>query len=122
MHDLLNPPHSQYKVGDNGLLYFLDWEEKYRLCVPKELRTEIIKEAHDKLREGAHTVYARTYNRRASVYYWPKMSQEIKKYVDTCDICQKSKPRRHGPRGFLQPIPIPSGPFETVTRDFITDL
>ena len=21
-HDPLNPPHSQYKVGDNGLLYF----------------------------------------------------------------------------------------------------
>jgi hypothetical protein len=24
----MNPPNSQYQVGDNGLLYFIDWAEK----------------------------------------------------------------------------------------------
>jgi hypothetical protein len=118
----MNPPFSQYQVGDNGLLYFIDWAKKLRLCVPKELQLDIIKENHDEISNGAHAGYAKTYNRIASVYYWPKMSQTIKKYTDTCDICQKTKPRRHGPRGYLQPIPIPSQPFEVITMDFIVDL
>src|ERR1700722_10280771 len=46
----------------------------------------------------------------------------IKRYVSTCDICQKVKPRRHAPLGFLQPISIPSRPFEVVTMDFIPEL
>jgi hypothetical protein len=83
----MNPPFSQYQVGDNGLLYFIDWAEKLRLCVPKDLLFDIIKENHDEISNGAHAGYAKTYNQIASVYYWPKMSQNIKKYMDTCDIC-----------------------------------
>jgi hypothetical protein len=93
-----------------------------RLCVPKDLQLDVIKEYHDEISNGAHAGYAKTYNQIASVYYWPKMSQTIKKYTDTCDICQKTKPKQHGPRGYLQPIPIPSQPFEVITMDFIVDL
>jgi hypothetical protein len=50
------------------------------------------------------------------------MSRDIKKYVLTCDICQKAKPKTHGPIGLLQPIPIPERPFDVVTMDFITEL
>ena len=64
----------------------------------------------------------KTYNHIASTYYWPRMSRDIKKYVSTCDICQKTKPRRHAPVGLLQPIPIPSQPFEVVSMDFIPEL
>jgi hypothetical protein len=50
------------------------------------------------------------------------MSRDIKRYVGTCDICPKTKPRRHAPVGMLQPIPIPSQPFEVVTTYFIPEL
>src|SRR6266403_2770793 len=50
------------------------------------------------------------------------MSRDIKHYVSTCDICQKAKPRRHAPIGLLQPIPIPSQPFEVVSMHFIPEL
>jgi hypothetical protein len=82
-HHPVNPPYSQYQVGDNGLLYFIDWAEKLRLCVPKDLQLDIIKENHDEVSNGAHAGYAKTYNQIASVYYWPKTSQNIKKYTDT---------------------------------------
>ncbi|EUC61564.1 integrase core domain protein [Rhizoctonia solani AG-3 Rhs1AP] len=108
--------------GDNGLIYFVDSQDKHRLCVPKELQLEIIKENHDDLNQGAHAGYAKTYHRIASVYYWPKMASTIQSYVYSCDICQKAGHRRHGPRGYLQPIPIPQQPFEVVTMDFIMDL
>ena len=50
------------------------------------------------------------------------MSRNIKKYIGTCDICQKAKPRRHAPVRMLQLIPIPSQPFEVVTTNFIPEL
>lgn len=50
------------------------------------------------------------------------MSRDVKEFVTTCDICQKAKPRRHGPVGLLNPIPIPSKPFEVISMDFIPEL
>ncbi|QRV93047.1 Retrovirus-related Pol polyprotein from transposon [Ceratobasidium sp. AG-Ba] len=119
--DPKNPPHKQYRVGDNGLLYFVK-EDNYKLCVPKSLQVQVVQEAHDQLYETAHAGYHRCYNAIASTYYWPKMESTIKDYIRQCDLCQKAKPKRHGQRGFLQSIPIPSQPFEVVTMDFITDL
>ena len=76
---------------------------------------------HDSLVEGAHSGYHRTYNRVAAHNYWPRMARRIREYVQSCDICQKVKHRKHAPYGYLQPLPIPSQPFETVTMDFITE-
>src|ERR1700683_3147036 len=79
-------------------------------------------EVHNTITEAAHSGYAKTYNCIAAVYYWPRMSRDIKKYVGTCDICQKAKPGWHAPLGLLQPILIPSQPFEVVPMDFIPEL
>ena len=117
-----NPSFPQYHYSDNGLIYFEDWNSNNKLCVPKDLQTQITAEIHDSISEGAHTRYYKTYNRIALTYYWPKMSQSIKAFVNTCNICQKSKPRRHAPIGLLRPIPIPTRPFEVVSMDFIPKL
>lgn len=50
------------------------------------------------------------------------MSRTIKEFVRTCDVCQKSKPKKHAPVGLLQPIPIPHQPFEVISMDFISEL
>lgn len=92
------------------------------MCIGETKTEEVISAAHDKLVEGAHSGYHRTYNRIASHYYWPHMAKKIRGYVQSCDICQKIKHRKHAPYGLLQPLPIPSEPFETITMDFITEL
>ena len=112
----------QYHVSEEGLIYLEDSVGNTRLCVPKDLRVEVMKEAHDTITEAAHGGYFKTYNRICATYYWPRMSREIKIFVGTCDVCQKTKPRQHGPTGLLQPIPIPSQPFEVVSMDFIPEL
>jgi len=114
--------YTQYQVRNNGLIYFKDWNGNHRLVVPESLRVDIMSEVHNTITEVAHGGYAKTYNQIAAVYYWPRMSRDIKKYVGTCDICQKTKPRRHAPIGMLQPIPIPSQPFEVVSMNFIPEL
>ena len=50
------------------------------------------------------------------------MSIDVKRFVVSCEICQKAKPKKHAPIGLLQPLPIPERPFETVTMDFISEL
>ena len=79
-------------------------------------------EVHNIIMEAAHGGYAKTYNRIAEVYYGPRMSWVIKTYTSTCDIFQKAKTRHHPLIRMLQPIPIPSQPFEVVTMDFIPEL
>src|SRR6202050_3094757 len=91
-------------------------------CVPEFLRVSVMSEVHNILTESAHRGHAKTYNCITSTYYWPRMSRDIKRYVSTCDICQKSKPKRHAPFGLLKPIPIPTQPFEVVSMDFILEL
>ena len=51
-----------------------------------------------------------------------RLSRDVKKFVVSCDICQKAKPRKHAPIGLSQPLPIPEKPFEVITMDFITEL
>ncbi len=112
----------QYYLSEKGLIYFQDSEGNTRLCVPTALRADLMKEKHDIITEGAHGGYFKTYNRITSNYYWPKMSRDIKRFVNSCDVCQKIKPRRHAPFGKLQSIPIAFNPFEVVSMDFITEL
>src|SRR6267154_1242691 len=114
--------YNQYQVKEHGLIYFEDWNKNLHLVVPEPLRVEIMSEVHNTITEAAHGGYAKKYNRIASIYYWPRMSRDIKRYTSTCNICQKTKPRRHAPIGMLQPIPIPPQPFEVVTMDFIPEL
>ena len=77
---------------------------------------------HNELSEGAHEGEHRTYNRLATVFFWPRMSRDVRHFVKTCDVCQKIKPRRHAPVGLLRSLPIPSRPFETISMDFIPEL
>jgi len=79
-------------------------------------------EVHNVLTESAHRGHAKTYNRIASTYYWPRMSRDIKQYVSTCNIFQKAKPQHHAPVRLLQPILISSQPFEVVSMNFIPEL
>src|SRR5438552_19125247 len=50
------------------------------------------------------------------------MSPEVKEYVKTCDICQRTKTPRHKPYGEIQSLPKPSKPWSDITMDFITGL
>ena len=88
--------YTQYQIRD-GLVYFEDWNGNFWLCVPESLQVSVMSEVHNILTESAHGGHAKTYNHIALTYYWPRMSRDIKWYVSTCDICQKSKPKRHAP-------------------------
>lgn len=50
-------------------------------------------------------------------YYWPKLSDDVRNFVNNCTICQQVKYERHPPLIKLQLTPTPKKPFETIHID-----
>jgi hypothetical protein len=115
MFEKLTPGRFSHK---NGL-----WYKGDKLLVPDALdvRTTLIEEAHDTPYSG-HLGFKKTLELLQRNYWWPRMRDHIKKYVDTCDSCQRNKSSNQKPGGLLQPLPIPERNWESVSLDLITDL
>lgn len=76
---------------------------------------------HDSIPAG-HPGQAGTLGLIARTYYWPRMSEYVNRYVDGCEPCQRAKPRRVCRHGRLQPLEVPSGPWQHISVDFIGPL
>ena len=81
----------------------------------------LLKETHDALWSG-HPGQQRTLALLAESYYWLCMEADVELYVRTCLVCQQDKTERKKVAGTLEPLPIPSRPWESVSMDFINDL
>jgi hypothetical protein len=71
---------------------------------------------------AGHFGYRRTLEKVRRHYTWATVRKDVKEYVDACVECKQSKAARHPPYGRLRPLPVPDGPWEDLTMDFITDL
>ena len=96
----------------NGLLFVPD---------ANDLRLQILQDRHDAPTAG-HFGTAKTFELVSRDYSWPGLRQMIKKFVKSCDTCQRNKTTRHLPHGLLQPLPVPDAPWSDVTLDFIVEL
>ena len=85
------------------------------------IRLELLREHHDSLLAGHYSI-AKTYELLSCKYYFPGMLSFIKSYVSTCDLCSRRKAPHHAKHGELSPLPVPSGPWKSVSCDLITDL
>jgi hypothetical protein len=74
-----------YHVHDN-LLYHLG-----NLCIPRDERENVIREAHTSLISG-HFGVGKTVAQLQRYCYWPQMNETISKYVKGCVLCATSKP------------------------------
>ena len=97
------------------------WFYKGRIMVPKSLRSYIIDSHHNNKISG-HQGMDRTYDLISRQFAWPRMVDEIRQYVTSCNECQRNKAVNHKPFGLLQPLAVPDTRWHTVTMDFITDL
>ena len=99
---------------DEGILYRIyvppntnkdDPRIRIQLCAPNELRFDILQEHHGDL-SGAHYDCARVYATLRLNFFWKGMFRDCKKWVTSCEDCQR---RKNPPRGYkapLQPLPI----------------
>jgi hypothetical protein len=111
-------PGSAWGLDDTGLL-------RYRgsVYVPQDrgLRKEIIKTNHDDP-TGGHFGTARTVELILRKYYWPSAAKDIREYVCTCDVCQRTRMPQHCPYGLLQPLPTSTRPWKDLFIDLIINL
>lgn len=87
----------------------------------EEFRRQILRSRHDAPAAG-HLGRAKTVDLVARTFYWSSLTRYVHRYVDGCDLCQRSKPTRHPRYGLLQPISAADAPWKKVTTDFIVKL
>src|SRR5271170_2282449 len=94
-----------------------------RLYIPAvdQIKVEILQEHHDGKTAG-HLAQEKTLELLTRDYYWPRMRQFVNEYINTCETCIRNKVFRRAPFGNLQPLPIPAGPWQSVSMDFIVEL
>ena len=78
-------------------------------------------ECHDATMSG-HLGMAKTIERCTRSFYWPRMHDEVRTYVQSCMACQSNKPSNQHPAGLLQSLPIPDRRWQQITMDLITQL
>ena len=85
-----------------------------QLCLPKKYRKEALKGCHDNV---GHFGLDRTIDLLRARFYWPHMLDQAKKYLGSCQRCQKAK-------GKQQMAPLQTyhvdAPMELVHMDYLT--
>ena len=87
----------------------------------KRLRAEVIQLYHDILVEG-HRGQWKTTELVTSNFWWPGVTKEVKKYVESCDAYQRNKNCTEVPAGKLMFNAVLEKSWSYIMADFITKL
>ncbi|KAF1332749.1 reverse transcriptase, partial [Globisporangium splendens] len=107
----------------NGLLYYaVEDGDTARVVVPNDegLRHRLLYEYHDNP-SGGHLGREKTFLSLSRDYYWPHMYKWVRKYVRTCEACQRVKPSG-STQAPLRSLAVPSDSWKSVSMDFIFGL
>ncbi|KAE9008195.1 hypothetical protein PR003_g17573 [Phytophthora rubi] len=116
-----NQIHRYHPDGDL-LCYNVDKFDAPRVVVPNDddLRARIIHEFHDSPM-GAHLGREKTFAAVSRDFFWPHMYKWVRKWVRTCETCQRVKPSKSS-QAPLRPLPIATEVWRSVSKDFIFGL
>ena len=113
-----------HRIGSGGLLYRLrEGEHDGQLVVPNDaqLRAYLMSAAHDAL-QAAHRGGDRTLHWLQERVWWPKMSEDVARYVAGCEQCQRNKPDLTGRQGLPLSVEVPRRAWEVLCMDFVGPL
>ncbi|OWY95175.1 LOW QUALITY PROTEIN: reverse transcriptase [Phytophthora megakarya] len=103
-------------------IYSIDKFDAPRVVIPNDadLRSRIIHEFHD-APIGGHLGREKTFAALSRTFFWPHMYKWVRKWVRTCEICQRVKPSPSS-QAPLRPLPIPTQAWSSVSMDFVFGL
>ena len=107
-----------YSINENGLLMHRDGDN-LRVCVPSSQRNLILRVMHD-LPLGMHQGTAKMYALMAARFYFPKMAERVRAYIETCEHCQRNKAYTRNTRGVPRPSEVPLRRFDVVALDIVS--
>lgn len=111
---------TNYFCRDETLWYQSAIDTAPRLVIPRQFVAQCIREAHSTTFSG-HPGIEQTYGKLRRLFYWRRMHSSVRRFVQQCLPCQRSKHRTRT-QGLLQPITIPTGRWTHIGTDFITSL
>jgi transposase InsO family protein len=108
----------EYSINERGLLLHRDGDT-LRVCVPSSQRNLILRVMHDlplRMHQGTSKMYALM----AACFYFPKMAERVRAYVETCEHCQRNKAYTRNTRGVPRPSEVPFRRFDVVALDIVS--
>jgi transposase InsO family protein/predicted aspartyl protease len=103
---------------ENGII---TWNQRVYVPKKRDLRMEIIRNHHDEPISG-HPGRFKTVELVTRNYWWPAIVSDVRKYVEGCERCQRTKNFPTKPRGLLSPNRIPERNWQWISVDLITQL
>jgi hypothetical protein len=105
-------------VSKGGLWYMGEL-----LVVPNDehVKTTVISECHDTPYAG-HAGRGKTLHNVRKNFWWPGMARDVRRFVASCESCQRVKPLNRAPAGLLQPLPLPGDTWDSISMDLIVSL
>ena len=89
-----------------------------QLVLPKTLRTDVMKIAHESTMAG-HQGVSRTLARVTAQFWWPGITGDIQRYCKSCDICQRTVSKGKTAKVPLGNVPLIDTPFKRVAVDLV---
>lgn len=89
-----------------------------RLLIPKPLREKVMKVAHETLLT-AHQGIKKTQDKVCTMFYWPGILADIKRFVKSCEVCQSAMGKQGVSKAPLGHLPLVEEPFSMVCVDII---
>ena len=104
----------RYKRPEDGILL-------KQVLVPKKLRNEVLRLGHEGILAG-HLGIKKSSDRIQTNLYWPGILGDIRKYCQSCDICQRTVDKGSVRKAPVQSVPWVHIPFDQVAIDLIGPL
>ncbi|XP_044155688.1 uncharacterized protein LOC122942250, partial [Bufo gargarizans] len=116
-------------IWENGRLYRLTEtrgnapgpKQKRQLVVPRKYRQELLRIGHDVPLAG-HLGIRKTGYRVTQNFFWPGVSDDVRAYCQTCEVCQRIGKKGDHTKAKLVSMPIIEEPFTRVAVDIIGPL
>lgn len=92
--------------------------QQWKLYVPNGLTSKLVKEAHDPP-NSAHLGIRKTLEKLKRLYFWPKMSVDVRNYVLNCTICKEIKAVNYSTQPQMGAFREVDRPFQRLFIDFL---
>ncbi|KAE8878609.1 hypothetical protein PF005_g17295 [Phytophthora fragariae] len=113
---------TRYDLDGDLLTYAIDTFDTPRVVIrgDDDLRARLVHKYHD-APAGGHLGREKTFAALSRDFFWPRMYKWIRRWVRSCEICQRVKPvaSKQAP---LRPLPIATSAWRSVSMDFIFGL
>ncbi|CAB0038079.1 unnamed protein product [Trichogramma brassicae] len=102
----------RYRIAEEGLWYFDQRQDKWKLSVPKDAKPRVLHDFHD---AAGHPEEDETYRAISNRFYWPNIQKDVRNHVKLCRISgKKSKTSSADIRPHQ-----PKEPWNTIAVDFM---